>query len=102
HRSASTTSGWAAGCLLRGWASTVSRCWPSWATTTTRSRACSQAPASLARISALADVAELVDAHGSGPCGRKVVEVQVLSSALHTQQRGQTPLLTYGRQVSAM
>ena len=29
-----------------------------------------------------ADVAELVDAHGSGPCGRKVVEVQVLSSAL--------------------
>ena len=28
-----------------------------------------------------ADVAELVDAHGSGPCGRKVVEVQVLSSA---------------------
>ncbi len=28
-----------------------------------------------------ADVAELVDAHGSGPCGRKLVEVQVLSSA---------------------
>ena len=28
-----------------------------------------------------ADVAELVDAHGSGPCGRKPVEVQVLSSA---------------------
>jgi hypothetical protein len=28
-----------------------------------------------------ADVAELVDAHGSGPCGRKSVEVQVLSSA---------------------
>jgi RimJ/RimL family protein N-acetyltransferase len=26
-------------------------------------------------------VAELVDAHGSGPCDRKVVEVQVLSSA---------------------
>jgi hypothetical protein len=26
-------------------------------------------------------VAELVDAHGSGPCGRKPVEVQVLSSA---------------------
>jgi hypothetical protein len=26
-------------------------------------------------------VAELVDAHGSGPCGRKLVEVQVLSSA---------------------
>ena len=28
-----------------------------------------------------ADVAELVDAHGSGPCERKLVEVQVLSSA---------------------
>ena len=28
-----------------------------------------------------ADVAELVDAHGSGPCARKGVEVQVLSSA---------------------
>ncbi len=29
-----------------------------------------------------ADVAELVDAHGSGPCGGNPVEVQVLSSAL--------------------
>src|SRR5436190_12290703 len=29
-----------------------------------------------------ADVAELVDAHGSGPCGGDPVEVQVLSSAL--------------------
>src|SRR3954471_12197096 len=28
-----------------------------------------------------ADVAELVDAHGSGPCGGNPVEVQVLSSA---------------------
>src|SRR5438034_11200926 len=28
-----------------------------------------------------ADVAELVDAHGSGPCGCKSVEVRVLSSA---------------------
>ncbi len=28
-----------------------------------------------------ADVAELVDAHGSGPCGLRLVEVQVLSSA---------------------
>src|SRR5437867_12258107 len=28
-----------------------------------------------------ADVAELVDAHGSGPCGLRPVEVQVLSSA---------------------
>ena len=33
-------------------------------------------------MSCRADVAELVDAHGSGPCGRKLVEVQVLSSAL--------------------
>ena len=39
-------------------------------------------PAGGATIQAPADVAELVDAHGSGPCGRKVVEVQVLSSAL--------------------
>src|SRR3954469_24067859 len=30
---------------------------------------------------ARADVAELVDAHGSGPCGGNPVEVQVLSSA---------------------
>ena len=28
-----------------------------------------------------ADVAELVDAHGSGPCALRGVEVQVLSSA---------------------
>src|SRR5436190_18661972 len=35
-----------------------------------------------ATLSVRADVAELVDAHGSGPCGRKPVEVQVLSSAL--------------------
>src|SRR5213078_3660178 len=35
-----------------------------------------------ATLSLRADVAELVDAHGSGPCGRKLVEVQVLSSAL--------------------
>src|SRR4029079_10060990 len=34
-----------------------------------------------ATLSLRADVAELVDAHGSGPCGRKLVEVQVLSSA---------------------
>ena len=34
-----------------------------------------------ATLSLRADVAELVDAHGSGPCGRKPVEVQVLSSA---------------------
>src|SRR2546427_5495277 len=30
---------------------------------------------------ASADVAELVDAHGSGPCGLRLVEGQVLSSA---------------------
>ena len=34
-----------------------------------------------ARICQPADVAELVDAHGSGPCGGDPVEVQVLSSA---------------------
>ena len=35
-----------------------------------------------ATLSTRADVAELVDAHGSGPCGLRLVEVQVLSSAL--------------------
>src|SRR5919198_1026348 len=39
-------------------------------------------PGTGATLSLRADVAELVDAHGSGPCGRKPVEVQVLSSAL--------------------
>src|SRR5919198_991708 len=34
-----------------------------------------------------ADVAELVDAHGSGPCGGDPVEVQVLSSASPTNRR---------------
>jgi hypothetical protein len=34
-----------------------------------------------ATLSLRADVAELVDAHGSGPCGGNPVEVQVLSSA---------------------
>ena len=34
-----------------------------------------------ARCKARAEVAELADAHGSGPCTRKGVEVQVLSSA---------------------
>src|SRR5690242_815225 len=38
-------------------------------------------PVTGATLSLRADVAELVDAHGSGPCGRKPVEVQVLSSA---------------------
>src|ERR687888_1362761 len=39
-------------------------------------------PGTGATLSLRADVAELVGAHGSGPCGRKPVEVQVLSSAL--------------------
>ncbi len=34
-----------------------------------------------AKLAVRADVAELVDAHGSGPCGLRLVEVQVLSSA---------------------
>ena len=38
-------------------------------------------PRDLARLTVRADVAELVDAHGSGPCGSNPVEVQVLSSA---------------------
>ena len=40
-----------------------------------------------AKLSARADVAELVDAHGSGPCGLRLVEVQVLSSALRPKVR---------------
>ena len=36
----------------------------------------------LATLTLRADVAELVDAHGSGPCALRGVEVQVLSSAL--------------------
>ena len=39
-------------------------------------------PFPAATLAGDADVAELVDAHCSGPCGRKPVEVQVLSSAL--------------------
>src|SRR3954470_17215526 len=35
----------------------------------------------VATLTVRADVAELVDAHGSGPCGLRLVEVQVLSSA---------------------
>src|SRR6202008_411592 len=41
-------------------------------------------PRDLARLTVRADVAELVDAHGSGPCGLRLVEVQVLSSASRT------------------
>ena len=37
-----------------------------------------------------AAVAELVDAHGSGPCGGNPVEVQVLSAAL-TETVGPAP-----------
>src|SRR6185437_12242787 len=45
-----------------------------------------------------ADVAELVDAHGSGPCARKGVEVQVLSSALTTK----LPLVLLAAAVAAV
>ena len=45
-----------------------------------------------ATLSLRADVAELVDAHGSGPCARKGVEVQVLSSALMSARSSLTPL----------
>src|SRR5262249_54000599 len=38
-------------------------------------------PGTRATLSLRADVAELVDAHGSGPCGLRLVEGQVLSSA---------------------
>ena len=41
-----------------------------------------------------ADVAELADALGSGPSGRKVVEVQVLSSAPKTVASCQRPVIT--------
>src|SRR5207247_9087939 len=40
-----------------------------------------QAANGTATLGLRADVAELVDAHGSGPCGGNPVEVQVLSSA---------------------
>src|SRR5581483_9293665 len=46
---------------------------------------CARESARSARLhcpSRSADVAELVDAHGSGPCGGNPVEVQILSSAL--------------------
>ena len=42
----------------------------------------------LAKLFVRADVAELVDAHGSGPCGGNPVEVQVLSSAYPKQAHG--------------
>src|SRR3954451_4944961 len=45
---------------------------------------------------ARADVAELVDAHGSGPCGGNPVEVRVLSSALRKRACG-SPTLRAGR-----
>jgi hypothetical protein len=57
------------------------------------------APASAAAgaISSLihsADVADLVDAHGSGPCPGNWVEVRVLSSAPFESRRNQGPLRT--------
>src|ERR1051325_7932267 len=54
-------------------------------------------PATGATLSLRADVAELVDAHGSGPCGRKPVEVQVLSSALGDLARLLLPERRLGR-----
>src|SRR5213595_1243183 len=51
----------------------------------------------MATLSSRADVAELVDAHGSGPCGGNPVEVQVLSSA-YTDPRVFVP--TRGNSVS--
>ena len=42
----------------------------------------------VARLSLRADVAELVDAHGSGPCALRGVEVQVLSSASQRRRIG--------------
>ena len=44
-----------------------------------------------ARCNARAEVAELADAHGSGPCTRKGVEVQVLSSAPKISSSSQMP-----------
>ena len=46
-----------------------------------RGRGATNAGRRAATLSLRADVAELVDAHGSGPCGGNPVEVQVLSSA---------------------
>ncbi len=43
-----------------------------------------------ATLTLRADVAELVDAHGSGPCGLRLVEVQVLSSASLDQAESTT------------
>ena len=45
---------------------------------------------SMYRQASPAAVAELVDAHGSGPCGGNPVEVQVLSAAL-TETVGPAP-----------
>ena len=39
-----------------------------------------------------AEVAELADAHGSGPCGSNTVRVQVPSSALQLARRRETSL----------
>jgi hypothetical protein len=51
-----------------------------------------------------AEVAELADAQASGACGRKVVEVQILSSASHLKSmfygehaRRDVPILYLGR-----
>jgi hypothetical protein len=44
-------------------------------------------PSAILGASLRADVAELVDAHGSGPCGSNPVEVRVLSSASRRKPR---------------
>ena len=55
---------------------------PSWVRSVGRLHRTKEHRGSVATMPAQpADVAELVDAHGSGPCARKGVEVQVLSSA---------------------
>jgi hypothetical protein len=48
---------------------------------------CTTAQKLLYFLLSLAEVAELVDAHDSGSCARKCVEVRVLSSALYMQRR---------------
>ena len=49
-------------------------------------------PEGAATLSVRADVAELVDAHGSGPCALRGVEVQVLSSACSKASPQAAPL----------
>jgi hypothetical protein len=48
-------------------------------------------PLSAPQVKMHAVVAESADAHGSGPCPREGVEVQVLSTAPGEKNREQTP-----------